>query len=749
MRRSIDLVVALLAVLKSGAAYLVVEPDHPAERIRFLMENAEPVVTVAEDELVDTVRSLGHLVIPWMEAIRADSGAEAPVGPSLDDAAYLLYTSGSTGRPKGVVVDHRALASYLMRAREAYPDAAGSTLVHSPVAFDLTVTALWTPLISGGSVRLAELDSPGPRPTMLKVTPSHLAVMRALTVDPAPTGTLIIGGEQVPADLLAKWRTEHPGVTVVNAYGPTETTVNCLDFHLRPDEPAPAGAVPIGRPFPNVAAYVLDHRLRLVPPNVPGELYVSGSCLARGYWRQAGLTAERFVAEPFRARGTRMYRTGDVVRRLSNGDLEYLGRADDQVKVRGFRIEPGEIEATAAAHPDVDRATVIVREDSPGDPRLVGYVTPRRGRSVDVTAVTAHLAARLPTYLVPSAIVALPELPLTRNGKVDRGCLPAPVQPASTSGRVARDEREQMLVPVFAQTLGLPHVDVDDNFFALGGHSLLGAQLILRLRDLLGCRLSLRDLFEAPTVASLASRLEAGTSAGGLGTLLPLRPTGALPALFCVHPITGVSWCYARLSGFLSSDRPIYGLQSPRLTRSAALPANVADLAASYVARIRKVQPQGPYHLLGWSFGGLVAHEMAVQLHQAGEAVGTLTLLDSHLPNPADVDDITGAEDKRALLRAYGVSLVEVEEEVLTNVYDAMVENKRLEKDFKPKVFPGDVSFFAAARGRARYWLGASQWEPFVTGSVIEHPVRCRHLEMTQPRSLSLIARTWERHLTR
>lgn len=749
MPRSTDLVVALLAVLKSGAAYLVVEPDYPAERIRFLLENAEPVVTIAEDGLVDTVRSLGHRVIPRSEAIRVDPEAEVPAGPGPDAAAYLLYTSGSTGRPKGVVVDHRALASYLMRAREAYPDAAGSTLVHSPVSFDLTVTALWTPLISGGSVRLAELDSGGPRPTLLKVTPSHLAVMRALTADPAPSGTLIIAGEQVPAELLATWRAEHPGVTLVNAYGPTETTVSCLDFHLLPDDPTPAGTVPIGRPFPNAAAYVLDHRLRLVPPNVPGELYVSGSGVARGYWRQAGLTAERFVADPFGAPGTRMYRTGDVVRRLSNGDLEYLGRADDQVKVRGFRVEPGEVEAAVAAHPDVGRATVIIREDSPGDRRLVGYVTPRPGRSVDIAAVTAHLAARLPEYLVPSAIVALPELPLTRNGKLDRGRLPAPVQPPSASGRTARGEREQMLIRVFAQTLGVSHLDIDDNFFALGGHSLLGAQLILRLRDLLGCQLSLRDLFEAPTVAGLASRLAAGISAGGLGTLLPLRPTGALPGLFCVHPITGVSWCYARLSGFLSADRPIYGLQSLRLTRSAAPPADVADMAASYVARIQTVQLQGPYHLLGWSFGGLVAHEMAVQLYQAGEAVATLTLLDSHLPNPADVDEITEAEDRRTLLRAYGVNLVELEDDVLANVYDAMVENKRLEKDFKPKVFPGDVLFFAASRGRASHWLGASQWEPFVTGSVIERSVPCRHLEMTQPRSLSLIARTWERHLTR
>lgn len=754
--RSARLVCTLLAVARAGAAFVVIEPDYPQERIRLLLADADPVATVADEATAAFIRAAGHEVLSpaaLLDTVTHDSGQAASRSAELveagpGDPAYLLYTSGSSGAPKGVVVEHRSLASYLVQVRAAYSDALGSTLLHSPVSFDLTATALWAPLVCGGRVLVGDLDDEGPRPTLLKLTPSHLGMMRALSRDPAPSGTLIVAGEALTGGQLARWRDEHPRVAVINAYGPTETTVSCFDFTLKPGDPTPPGAVPIGRPFAGVSGYVLDRRLRLVPPGVPGELYVSGSCLARGYWRRPGLTAERFVADPFGAPGARMYRTGDVVRRLADGTLEYVGRADGQLKIRGYRIEPGEIEAAAARHPGVGQAVVVARQDGEADQRLIAYVAPSSGADLDAAQVRVGLAERLPAHLVPSAVVVLPRLPLNRNGKVDRARLPAPPQPAAaTAGRAPRDRREERLCELFAQVLGLAEVGPDDGFFALGGHSLLGAQLVMRLREQFGVRLALRDLFEAPTPAGLAVRLDEGAAGGFGSTLLPLRPDGALPALFCVHPVTGVSWCYARLAAFLASDRPIYGLQSPMLTALAAPPATVADLAAHYLARVRQAQPEGPYHLLGWSFGGLVAHEMAVQLQQAGQSVGTLTFLDSHLPGASD-DDVTDAPDRRALLRAYGVRQVELDDDAVDTVYRAMEDNKRLERSFTPNVFTGDVAFFSAARGRAAHWRGAEQWRPHVTGVIAEHEVPCRHLEMTQSRSLALIARVLERRLS-
>jgi amino acid adenylation domain-containing protein len=749
--RSAHLVVTLLAIAMSGAAYLVIEPNHPRERIRVLLDDADPLLTLADEQTAPAIRALNRTVLlggtepPTLDSI-ADPAAPPP-GPTPADPAYLLYTSGSTGRPKGVVVEHSALAAYLLRTRAAYPEVAESALVHTPVSFDLTVTALWTPLIAGGRVRVTELDAAGPRPAFLKATPSHLEVMRAMASDPAPSGTLVLGGEALIGEPLARWRAAHPGVTVVNAYGPTEATVNCTDFRLEPGTPTPGGPVPIGRPFPGVRAYVLDRRLRLVPAGVPGELYVAGICLARGYWRRPDLTAERFTADPFGPPGSRMYRTGDLVRRLRSGDLVYLDRSDDQVKLHGFRIEPGELEAVAAAHPAVDRAAATVREDAPGNRRLVLYMLPAADAEADPAAISAYLAARLPAHLVPSTVEMLTRLPLTANGKVDRSRLPAPVPQAASAPRAARIGREDLICQVFAQTLGLPEVGPDDGFFALGGHSLLGARLVLRLRSALGVQLALRDLFEAPTPAGLAARIEAGGSAGGLGAFISLRRGGRRPGVFCVHPITGLSWCYARLAGFLPEDRPIYGLQSPRLSGAVAPARDVTELAAQYAAWIKAVQPEGPYHLLGWSFGGLVAHELAVQLQHGGAEVGTLTFLDAHLSG-SDAHEVTHAEDKRALLRSYGLGLVELGDDVVESVYDAMADHKRLEAGFEPKVYEGEALFFSAARGRSPRWRGAEQWQPFVRGALIEHAVPCRHLEMTQTRSMALIARVLERRLS-
>ncbi|MCA1694568.1 MAG: AMP-binding protein, partial [Actinobacteria bacterium] len=338
----------------------------------------------------------------------------------------------------------------------------------------------------------------------LKATPSHLTLLTALPDALSPTGDLVLGGEQLLGETLEHWRQHHPTTTVINEYGPTETTVGCMEYRIEPGTPITPGPISIGRPTWNTHLYVLDANLRPMPIGAPGELYVAGAGLARGYLHRAGLTAARFVACPFGSPGARMYRTGDVVRWRADGQLEFLGRADEQVKIRGFRIEPGEIESVLVTHPGLAAAAVIAREDQPGMKRLVGYVIPTAGETVDTAELRAYAATTLPEYMVPSAFVTLDRLPLTPNGKLDRKALPAPEWDSAVGYVPPRTATEQILAEIWAQVLGVDQVGVEDNFFELGGDSILIIQVISRARRA-GFGLSPRDVFVYPTVASLAA----------------------------------------------------------------------------------------------------------------------------------------------------------------------------------------------------------------------------------------------------
>ncbi|MCX4830316.1 non-ribosomal peptide synthase/polyketide synthase [Streptomyces sp. NBC_01016] len=499
--RSVDLMVALLGVLKSGAAYVPVDPAYPAERIAVILEDSAPALAVTTDPA---------LAPADLATVRPTTAEADAIGrtPRPEDAAYVIFTSGSTGRPKGVVVEHRALGAYTARAATAYPDAAGTALAHTSVSFDLTVTCLYPPLVAGGQVHLAELpDAIGAaRPTFLKGTPSHLRLLDTLPDEVSPTGTLVLGGEALRGEMLTAWRAAHPDATVINAYGPTEATVNVMEFRIEPGEPLADGPVPIGRAFPYARVHLLDSGLRPVRPGARGELYLAGEGLARGYLGLPGQTSHRFVADPFGPAGSRMYRTGDLARRRPDGMIEYLGRVDDQVKVRGFRIELGEVEATAEAVPGVSRAAAAVRGTT-AEPRLVGYLVAPGG--VDTAEVEARMRAALPEYMVPAAFVVLDELPLTPNGKVDRAALPEPATTAGTAGRTASGALEERLLGLFGQVLGREDVGVDDDFFALGGDSIMSIQLVGRARAA-GVRFSARHVFEHRTPAGLAVALGGG-----------------------------------------------------------------------------------------------------------------------------------------------------------------------------------------------------------------------------------------------
>ena len=527
LRRSIRSVVCMLAIAKTGAAYMPVDPEYPAERIAFMLGDAAPALLVTVGEIAaglpDT--AVGRLLLDDPAVVDAlagqpataptDADRTAPLTPA--HAAYLIYTSGSTGIPKGVVVSHTGIPNLVTAQTERFAlDRPGSRLLQfASASFDASVAEMCDALLSGAALVLVPKERllPG-EPlaqtcaeygvTNVTLPPTVLAAMPEGSL--SPDVSLVVAGEACSAELAARWSAGH---RLVNAYGPTETTV-CAAM----SEPlSGTGTPPIGRPIANTRVYVLDDGLRPVPPGVPGELYVAGTSLARGYLGRPGLTANRFLADPYGPAGTRMYRTGDLVRWRADGQLEFVGRTDDQVKVRGFRIEPGEIGAVLAGHPDVEQAVVIVREDRPGDRTLVGYVVPAAGAQADPAALRSLVAERLPHYMVPAAVVVLAALPLSANGKVDRRALPAPDFAAAAGSRRPRTPVEETLCEVYARVLGLAEVGAEDSFFDLGGDSIQAIQVVAQARAA-GLTISAREVFAHRTVAGLAVAAERAGAAG-------------------------------------------------------------------------------------------------------------------------------------------------------------------------------------------------------------------------------------------
>ncbi|MCX4688833.1 amino acid adenylation domain-containing protein [Kitasatospora purpeofusca] len=806
--RSLDLVTGLLAVAKSGAAYLPLDPEYPADRLAYMLADAAPAALLTDTAtaprmpehrvpqlLVDGGEADAHPAVPLAQHERT-----RPL--TAEDTAYVIYTSGSTGRPKGVPVTHHNVVRLFSATDHWFGFGAEDvwTLFHS-YAFDFSVWELWGALLRGGRlVVVPHLVSRDPaafldllareRVTVLNQTPSAFYQLSA--ADRERPGTelalryVVFGGEALELGRLDDWYERHAddAPTLVNMYGITETTVHVSYIALDRASAAAGSSSTIGVNIPDLRIYVLDQYLQPVPPGVTGEMYVAGAGLARGYLGRPALSSERFVADPyaelFGERGTRMYRSGDLARRRADGVLEYFGRADQQVKIRGFRIELGEIEAVLAAHPAVADAAVIVREDVPGDKRLVGYAVLAPGADL-VTAdeLRTRAAADLPVHMVPSAVVLLDRLPLTANGKLDRRALPAPDAPAAGAGRPPRNPREQQLCELFAEVLGVPAVGVEDDFFALGGHSLLVVRLAGRIRAVLGLEVGIGTLFQAPTVAALDTALSADApGADALDVLLPLRPVapGRRNPLFAVHPAGGLSWCYTGLIRNIPADVPIYGLQAQGVGAATAdepLPATMEDLAAHYVDRLREVQPEGPYRLLGWSTGGIIAHAMAARLEELGCVVELLAVLDAYpaegfrdLPVPDQAEALEalltmggfGPEDLdgRPLELAHVTEVLRREGSPLAGLDDATVEAlnriylhiNHLVREYDHRRLTGDVLFFRAVVDTIDDTLVPELWTPYVAGRIDNTDVACSHKDMTLPEPIAHIAGVVAEHLT-
>ncbi|GAD82589.1 amino acid adenylation domain-containing protein [Nocardia asteroides] len=776
--RSVELVVAMYAVTQTGAAYVPVDPTQPADRIAHVLRTAAPVCVLTTGAAVVTDGDGPGPTVLDLTALDLSALPGTPITANErrgvlrpENTAYVIFTSGSTGTPKGVAVPHGAIVNQLLWKTDSFGlGRDDSVLLKTAATFDLSVWEFWSAAVCGGTLVIAAPDGHRDpsyllgvlaerRVSTLHVVPSMLDALLTESggVLPSTLRRVLAIGEALPAATARRFVTAN-SAALHNLYGPTEAAVSITDHRVGV---ADRLSVPIGAPEWNSRVYVLDARLRPVPAGVAGELYLAGAQLARGYFGRADLTADRFVADPFGPPGERMYRTGDLVAWTADGELDYRGRTDFQVKIRGFRIELGEIESALLASPRIAQAAVLATADAQLGDRLVAYVVPAANAEVTAATAKAAVAQVLPSYMVPAAFVVLDRLPLNANGKLDRAALPAPVlEPRAY--REPADDNERAVAEVFTEVLGVPRPGRDDDFFSLGGNSLLATRVVHRLRERTGTELTVAAFFADPTVAGLAERLSAGPAGlagdldAALAPTLPLRRGGTAEPLFCLHPVSGLAWAYGALAPYLPDDRPIIGLQSPALTDPAFRPATVDELVDHYVAEITATQPHGPYHLLGWSLGGVLAQAVATRLQAAGETVAALTMLDS-LPG-ADLADF-GAELREALhelgvpehqlpaadrmaglgddalaaLHAALAGSTPISLPRFVGMYRGALHTVGLVTQLKPARFVGDLTYFTAMRTEGVAPGGASRWRPHFSGVITDHPVDASHQQMLAP----------------
>jgi amino acid adenylation domain-containing protein len=651
--RSLETMVAVLATLKAGGAYAPVDPNYPADRIEFMLADSGTPVLITQSHLLERLPAHSGETVCLdrdQEAIAAHDAVAPRTEVNPDHLAYVLYTSGSTGWPKGVAMSHRPLTNLLDWQLEHWCERGPArTLQFASLSFDVAFQEIFSTWCSGGTLVLIDEDTrrdvhalagrlaeEGIERLYLPFVGLEAMCAAAEHLDLAIPSLrdVMTAGEQLKATPSIKsFFGRNRDARLFNHYGPTESHV--VTSYTLPADPADWPALPpIGRPISGARIYLLDQRLQPVPFGVPADLYIGGVSLARGYLGRPELTAERFLEDPFDADpGSRIYRTGDIARYRPDGNIEFLGRSDDQVKVRGFRVELGEVETALSALPSVGQAAVLLREDDPGDVRLVGYVTIVPGHPVEPSGILSALRQSLPDYMVPQHLVMLASFPLTPTGKVERKALPAPdgVSHTSTDFAQPTTELEAELVGIWQRVLKVDRIGIDDNFFELGGHSLLAVQLVHAVENELDRICALPMLFRTGTVRSLAAELRAGGADCTTPTVLKLRSEGTGPPIFC---ISGVH-VYQELADALGVDAPVYGIFLPyeqEMFDNDQMSLSIEEMAAGYLEVVRAEQPHGPYVFLGLSVGGLLIYEMAHQLERAGEDVSLLVILDTIVP---------------------------------------------------------------------------------------------------------------------
>lgn len=783
--------IAALGVNKTGAAFLPVDPADPPARLTQLFTDAKVHTIIAVSGIENDLPQGGAQLLNIDEVAagfeqRNISNEERRKSFTLQDPAYVIYTSGSTGTPKGVILAHAGLTNMIADAVEHLSlHSDDKWMAVAALTFDASILDLYAPLVAGATLviaptgigreprKLAELMRSEATTTMLVTPPLWNAL---IATDAAVLSGLKIGvaGEALTSRLA---RTLNDlGAHVTNWYGPTEATVQCTRMPIDESECA---SPPIGKPIWNMRAYILDENLNLLPAGVAGELCIAGPGVALGYLNRPELTAERFPQDPFSKKGERLYRTGDLARWRSDGVLEFLGRRDQQLKVRGFRIEPGEVETALLDCPDVAAAFVTTIENPKGGRHLVAYVAPKNNAALEKRQLGEHLSKTLPEYLVPSAFFILESLPLTRNGKIDRNALPKSDDQEGKNYVAPRTLTEQKLADIFALMLGLERISIEDNFFELGADSLTAVQLLLEIETTFSTQLSLLSLFDAPTIANLARQMDNQSNADPFANVFCFRKHGDDAPLFCIHSSIGISWSYAGLLRHLSDRHPVYGLQARGLSddTNAALPASVDAMAEDYLNEIRAIQSNGPYRLLGWSLGGLVTHSIAAKLEAMNENVEFLCLLDAFpfaTHNNPDTQDEAFLAD--AALRFMNFKPENMNEQphdlaslaqFMFHEFDVfsmpilkktgfgsddmklrfqrvIANNFMIALNHRPPTVRAGIHAIRAAEGQhgAVGSLIESQdgaWRAYTTGRVVEHSIPCHHFEMLNPEPLAIL----------
>jgi amino acid adenylation domain-containing protein len=674
VERSLEMVVGLLAILKAGGAYVPLDPSYPKDRLAFMLQNSQPLVLLTQEFLITELPEHTAQIVCFdrdLPSIAQHITENLNQTATTANLAYVIYTSGSTGKPKGVQVTHANLCHYAQAMGQALGITAEDIYLHTAsIAFSSSVRQLMVPIAAGATVKIATSEQRiDPKAcflaikqhdvTVIDIVPSYWrnCIHTLASLEPENRQALlnnklrliVSASEPLLSDIPMEWTFgfQH-GAQLINMFGQTETCGIVATYPIPPQQDERVKIVPLGRAIANTQIYLLDSHMQPVPIGVPGELHIGGLALARGYLNRPELTEEKFIPNPFRQEpGERLYKTGDLARFLPDGSIEFIGRSDYQVKIRGFRIELGEIEAVLSQHPTVRQTVVIAREDDRGEKRLVAYVVPNGGSEPIVSDLRRFLKEKLPEYMVPFAFVLLDALPLTPSGKVNRSVLPAPDLASNPEATFVapRNELEQQLAQIWEEVLHLQPIGVKDNFFDLGGHSLLAVHLFAQIEQKFGKKLPLATLFQSGTVEALAKLLcleeatshqltEVGedTSVNSWSPLVAIQPNGSKPPLFLIHALGGEVLCYRPLAMNLGADQPVYGLQQQGLDGEQPLLTRVEDMAAQYIQAMQTVQPNGPYYIAGYSFGGVLALEIAQQLHSQGEKVGLFAMIDTYVP---------------------------------------------------------------------------------------------------------------------
>jgi len=799
MSRSVDMIIGILGILKVGGAYVPLDPAYPKERLALILEETQAKVLVTQEHLAKDLPTSNAQIVnldtAW-DAIASNSTGNLSCEMSAETLAYVMYTSGSTGKPKGVQITHANIHHYIQALGGELQIQPGDVYLHTAsFSFSSSVRQLIVPISLGATVVLATVDQLSDplqlfqfikiqHVTIVDFVPSYwrrcTEILRNLE-DERRRNLLdnrlrlaLSASEPLLSDIPRIWQVElKPEIRFVNMYGQTETSGIIATYSIPQTNEDEVKVVPIGKSISNTQIFLMNDELVPVTDGETGEIYIGGLTLGKGYLNRPDLTKERFTNDPFSsALNTRLYKTGDLGRRLPNGAIAFAGRLDYQVKIRGKRVELGEIETSLALHPNVKQIVVVGNEAPSGDIRLIAYIVPEPSLA-EVNQVEfmrelrGYLQQRLPDYMVPSFFVRLGAFPLTPNGKIDRKALPALEQiEQKTAEQVSpQSEIELHLVEIWQQVLGVRQVGIQDNFFELGGHSLIAIQLFNRIEKQFEIQLPLATILQFPTIEELAAIISRKESVSS-SLLVPIQPKGSNSPLFCVHPIGGNTLEYVNLAKYLSNDQPVYGLQAEGLDGKEAFLHQVEDMAELYIKEIRAFQPNGPYLLIGYSFGGLVAFEMAQQLHAQGQKAALLALLDIASPNIPEtrssllqfvqghLSNLYRLNYKRRLkyLKDWlqwqlsqgdykSFVLNQTSEELDPKYFDVVDANWQAGKKYVAQVYSGEAILFRCQVQPVKFThysdLG---WSKLITGGLTVHEMQIGHYDVLREPYVQVVA---------